>query len=1244
MAKQIKAYVEVEPYVEVTQGRGSDPADVLASVLVDEEFGDALVQLAQSATGAGMAARVVSGPRGCGKTTLLATLSVLAGHAELWSRAPSGMRNATSYFSGARVVPVSLDPNEAFDGDDFDAALADAVATATAPAAAAGIASGDWESAARSDDPVANVLTLLPPGGRVLLLVDGLSSWARAAEREPLRRAVATLARLGALAGREPLSIVVSLDEESVDGETELATLLRSSYQAQYLGPAVLKQICDYHLFKKDPRQRSELGALHESLRNAVPGFRWSREDFVSVYPLHPAALDVAADVRRYAPGFSFPRFAAAAGNRAKGRRELSLVVLDELFDTAEYELRKAPELASVFEVYDDLATNVVPKLGESQQRLWARLVLKGFFLYSLARRPVTAADLSAAMLLYEESDAAAGARTVAAILAAFEDRAGHRFAVEGEGGARAYRIPTAEEGAGARVVAEIARAVEAGDPRIADALASLGAARFPDWPAGLGRAAGNAPLEVPWRGTWRPGLISYRVPTELAPIPPVEADMPLAEADPLAELGELLDGDGDGGADAQGEPAIERMVVTYTAASDICEYDWEVSLVPAGAPVDMRDRPATLVLWVPAEPDESDLQILRRVVALRSGDERLEASGVDVGALASEAEAEGGLVFHQLYLERGRFIGPGWEAKASDQAARETVGGMLARVLDAPLAERYPQHPIFLGELDEAAVRLLVEKFFVGGAGTPNVLQAAAALAAPLGLAELPDQGIYRFNPSSEATLTYPFNVEPLRLAEAAGEAGVPLDAIYQSLRREPFGLQRGAQRLVLAALVAGGRVTLAGPAGELDAAKLAEASDLDAYTHLKRSGLTIYPNEVLLEWARMVADAAHLNDLVTADGRQLIRQALGAWLERWRELNLGQRFGNIPAEAATRRTWQLVAASKQYFDATANTVRSILAEEIPLEEGLGRVVTIFAANPTIYQRALRDLRMLTSFVDWVDTYTIAKEYVLSADRTAEPRIESQRAELVDFIQAPHRLLDENKRRRFETVYDSFRQDYVDFYVSAHDLHVGSRADFDALAAYLDEEPWKRFELLSHVRVVNGRYYQFAEDFVHSIRDLGCDLPVRELLHERPTCICGFRLGSPDGFSRLFERFRALVDHGTRQHVQTIRQFRQPILAGLRGMQSDAAYADASVPLIGLLTNPDAATEVTPSTVELVNRCLSDRALSVAVATPPALEPGRPISKDELRSRLVRWLDELPGDDGVFIEIARALPVSGDE
>lgn len=1246
MAKQIKAYVDVEAYVEVSQGRGGDPAALLSSVLVVDAFGDALARLAEAASGASLPARILSGPHGVGKSTALTLLHTLAAAPGQRPRATSPhVRTAASYLSGVQVVPIFVDPHES-GARDLESAMREGFEAAAPIAEAAGVLADEWGDAAASDDPFARALAILPAGTRLVVVVDGLSAWARTADREAVRRAVAELTRAGERAADVPLSILLGLDERSLDGREGVFLPLLGVFQVEYLPLKALAGACDRFLFKKDPRQRAELGALYDDLKRAVPTFAWSRDEFVSLYPLHPATLEVASPLGRYAPSFSFLRFAAAAANRAKGRRDLSLIVLDELFDACEYEMRKSPEMSAGFEIYDDFANGVIPKLADSQQRFWAKLVLKGLFLYSLAGRAVTARRLADTMMLYDEASPDAGGRSVRTILTAFEERASQRFVVEGEGEAREYLMPVTEEHSGARIVAELARAVAPGDPRLGALLVELGAHRFPDWPRGFGVDPAAAGLDVAWRGTRRQGRLSYRVPVELVEIPPLAADLPLG-ADPAAMLaGDLLDLSSQGAAAALAESGLDRLEVTFEAAGSICELDWEVSVVPVGAPIELRKGPATLVSWIPGEAGDGDLEVLKRLAALRAGDPRLDAPGIDAAALEAEAEAEGGLVFHRLYLEKGRFAGPSWETPTAGLSASETLGGLLARLLDAPLAARYPQHPLFGGEIDEAAVRLLVEEFFGGaGPGARPAQQAAAAFASPLGLAESAgERGPLRFNPGGETALGHPCNVEPLRLAEAAGEGGVPLDAVYQTLRREPYGLQRDGQRLILAAMVASGRLELTGPDGELTAEGLAAAPDLGAYTRLRRAGLTVYTTETLLEWCRMLTEADHLNDLVTHDGRLLVRRELEEWLERWGRLDLKGRLAEVPPEAATRRTWQLISASKQFFETTARSVRAILGEEIALEEGLGRIVTTFAANPTIYERALRDLRMLTGFVDWVPFYTYAKEYILTADRTAEPKIEAERGELLDFIAGPHRLLDESKRRRFEAVYETFLYDYVDYYVAAHELHVGSRADFEALDAYLDGPQWLRFELLSHVHVVSGRYYQFAGELVETIRDLACELPAREILHDRPSCVCGFRLGHSYGVARLLERLRLLVDQGTAHHVSTIAEYRQAILAGMRAMEAGETYADASTPLIALLSGNDEAADLTPSAVELINRCLADRPAPVTVAPPPSLEPGRAMTKGELRSRLARWLEELPGDGGMLIEIGRALPAATDE
>jgi hypothetical protein len=1239
MAKQIKAYVEVETYVEVSQGPGADSSSLISSLLVTDEFGDALTHLAEAAAGHTAPARILSGPHGVGKSTLLSTIYALARRPELPARSPiSQLRSAANYLSGRRLLPVFVDPMDA-GVDTFDEALTAGLLAAGQVAASLGVSASDWETASTSSYPLAITTTRATAvDARVIFIVDGLSTWLQGVGRDTARDAVAILEQMGEAASRGEYSVLVAVDEDAIDsGGGPCAPLLRY-YQVEYVPLATLATICDRFLFKKDGRQRADLGSLYDDLKRLLPHFNWSREDFIALYPLHPVLLEVTPALRKHCASFSLPRFASATGNRAKGRRELSLVVLDEPFDAFEYELRKNKDLAAGFEAYDFFANTVVQELPDSHQRLWAKLVLKGLFLCSLAGHSKTALAIANAMMLFDEADVAASTEVVHSILARFEERGGSRIQVDFVGTAKSYRMTWGSEKQGERAVADLARLVSSSDPRLGDLLVEAGARRFRDWPQGLGTASSTFEVDLPWRGTARQGLVGYRVPAHLEEIPPLRVDS-------VATSGPLVGGEGS----ESGASAVAATTVVVPAES-ICEYDWEVSILPMGWSADdigtEVERLSTRAVWEPALPSDSDLDTLKRLAVLCSGDPRLDSLGDGVVNLKAEAEAETGLIFHRLYVEEGRLVGPEWEVSASDHAGREALVDFLAGVLDAPMTERFPQHPHFGGDLDEATARMLVERFFADDrAHTPDVQQAAVAFALPLGLAEAPDpDSNYRFNPGSDGALAFPFNVEPLRLAELGAETGVPLKAVYQVLRRSPYGLRRDAQNVILAAVLASGRGKLVGPTAELGAEGLATAGGFEGYTHLKGIGLTVYSNEQLLAWCRLLTEAEGLDDIVTAEGRQTIRRALDAWLGRWRSLDLNRRFNEVPPEAATRRTWQLIATSKQYFETTARCAQTILDEDVALEEGIARIVNTFAANPTMYQRAVRDLEMLTSFIDWVPTYTVAKEYVLAAERSTEAKIESQRTELLGFISAPHRLLDENKRRRYETVYDSFRRDYIEYYVAAHELHVGSRADLEALSGFLESPEWRRFELLSQVRVVSPSYYQLAQATIQTIHDLHCEVPLREIMIDRAQCLCSFRLSNADSMTHLLGRLRGIVEYGSEHHVRIISQYRKEILTGIREVKATGAFSDASVPLIALLSGNESQAELTPSAVDLINRCLADRPLPVPVALPSALLHGETSTKAALRERLLQWVDSLPVEESALIEIGQLLSASGEE
>jgi hypothetical protein len=138
---------------------------------------------------------------------------------------------------------------------------------------------------------------------------------------------------------------------------------------------------------------------------------------------MHPLIAEVASAVRQYVPAFAFLPFASAAGAHAVNRPALSLVVLDEVFDRTERDLRKAEALTSALSSYDHLAKHAVSQIP-IMQRLQAKLLLKGLFILSLDGRGATAQELGAAMLLYDEQQPAAAIERIANMLKIFAEAA----------------------------------------------------------------------------------------------------------------------------------------------------------------------------------------------------------------------------------------------------------------------------------------------------------------------------------------------------------------------------------------------------------------------------------------------------------------------------------------------------------------------------------------------------------------------------------------------------------------------------------------------------------------------------------------------------------------------------------------------------------------------------------------------------------------------------------------------------
>lgn len=440
---KIKDLIEAQPLAEL-RNYAEDPARALRSYLFTDATADLFARwldtLAELSSNRG-AALALAGMRGVGKSHMLAAFGALAAFPELRfavteAHVSSSARRLRN--SRYKVAHVERGTRETLQ-EELSAALGGDVET--------------WKT-----EP-SKMLSFTASMSETPLVVIIDTAFERAAH--VTRDDGHLLSELAGTAKLQNIFMALALDDD-IAGADRANVALAGAFQIDYLDPEHLYRIADVHLFQKNDQSRAALHEMYATLRQLVPGFNWSEQRFSSIYPMHPLIAEVAAAVRLYVPAFAFLPFAAAAGAHAVNRPALSLVVLDEVFDRAERDLRRASKLNDAFAAYDHLVKHAIAQIP-IMQRLQARLVLKGLFVLSLDGRGATARELGAAMLLYDEQQPAAAIRRIADMLAVFDEGAppGSLLKNSEAGEIRYYFRIEVPEGFGEPSTARTAQAVE---------------------------------------------------------------------------------------------------------------------------------------------------------------------------------------------------------------------------------------------------------------------------------------------------------------------------------------------------------------------------------------------------------------------------------------------------------------------------------------------------------------------------------------------------------------------------------------------------------------------------------------------------------------------------------------------------------------------------------------------------------------------------------------------------------------
>lgn len=447
---KIKDLVEPQSFEQVGNF-SEDPAHALAAYRFTDvtsdllsRWLDALVELSE---GKG-AARALAGARGVGKSHTLAVFGALAGSERLRQTVEDGHVLASAQrLAGRRYLVVRVERGT-------QPTLADELAASFA--AFFGGSEAQWGG--REPSEVLAVAASRAMGETLVVVID-------TAFNRPARVARDDGPYLGSLASAAKdlnVFMALALDDDIADADGANVAVA-GTYRIDYLDPENLYRVADQFVLRKKPQVGDTLREIYQALRATVHEFNWSQARFSSVYPVHPLVAEVASGVRLFLPKFAFLPFAASAAARATSRPALSLVLLDEVFDATEEELRQNPELSQAFATYDQLTEFSIGQLPV-MQRYQARLILKSLFVLSLDGRDATPGEMCAVLLLTDEDAGGDAPRRVAETLARFsaEALAGGFVLADGPGSEMRYRFRIASHEAVAKSSPKVEAKTEA--------------------------------------------------------------------------------------------------------------------------------------------------------------------------------------------------------------------------------------------------------------------------------------------------------------------------------------------------------------------------------------------------------------------------------------------------------------------------------------------------------------------------------------------------------------------------------------------------------------------------------------------------------------------------------------------------------------------------------------------------------------------------------------------------------------
>jgi hypothetical protein len=1076
----------------------------------------------------------------------------------------------------------------------------------------------------------------------ILLIIDSLPKRALKRDVQQLNSDIEFLSFMGYSSKTAQLFLIVAAHEDFFSPKSPLGidnTLMAQTlenFKIEWIDRANIKEIIVRHVFRKSPRQQQDVRKLHSFVKAKLPNFQYSENEFCDTYPFHPLIFELAEKLKSKVPGFSLLDFVNTNYPKVASHRAISLITIDNVFDRLEYEFKTTPQNQRLYSAYQKLAEQAVPRL-QDRFRVWGKMLLKAVFLFTLVDRNPSVRDLTDALLLFDDSEGLSY-NLVGMLLGQMEKAVEGSFTTADDRLDRTYRLGMADMREELnRYLSSIAAQIPDSDSRLAELLPETGADIFPDWPLDRDLITGAVPRlnlsKLLWRGTDRPGyclfserfmsanahdpdhppeisLLSERLPLLLDPFQPVE----------LAE-------------------AASTTLTTETESKDQ-EVEWLLWVEPVGLADKIQEtlspsRP-TEIHWLPAQPSSDELEQMKRALALRLTEKSAsnDFSTSDLQALREELKGGMANLFRELYLFRGKIVTQ-FRSQSLNQGHLEcrTFRSFLSYLFKPNFDQLFALHPDFGGEqLTVNHVLRITRDLFAGQDPTNHEVQRLAGkFALPLGLVSQTD-GLYELN----LGITPPiFLTHVIQFLETLDPVEKPIQSIYRVVHRSPFGLTETSLQLILVALVSDGQIELFDPDSNTTISRenSATVESLQEFKYFTRiPSHKEYPLEILTQWCRLLTGNQELSDISTSRGRESALSALNEWLKNWRQLGISRRLDNLPNELLTTQVWGKLTWTKQRFEHVAEFVDLVFHRETTLVHGIGKIIDLFGENSAVLEKASRDLVELAHFINWMENFLNARTYLLASENTHNPDIEERRQKLLELFESPHDLIASDRRGEFDNTFREFRELFIDHYATQHDQTVGPLGKFERVIEVQCVQEMRNLQLLSALPLGDSSYLACVDEWIADFHDHHCALPVRDLLLERPSCQCSFKLSHRLDLTQIVEDLKSFLRLGIANHREILKYYRSDIESKL--VQDDGS-SDDHTNVIRALLEDGPLPELTQQLIDRINSCLDHHLLQEKLALPlPAIAPGGHFLKRELQSRIQKWLDSLSDEEDVIFTL----------